>query len=50
MRSEDQKAHLRLNCHLIGRKVLQLDSILAKETVEEVRHRDPKPALVEVGE
>jgi hypothetical protein len=29
--------------------VLQLDSILTKETMEEVRHWDPKPMVVEVS-
>jgi hypothetical protein len=29
---------------------MQLNSVLAEETTEEVRHRDHEPALVKVGE
>jgi hypothetical protein len=36
--------------HRIGRKVMQLDSILMEETMEEVGRWDPRPTLVEVGE
>jgi hypothetical protein len=46
--AHDDEAHQLQQC--IGREVMQLDSVLTKETAEDVRSWDPEPAFMEVGE